>query len=106
MVPGSIIVGNGNTDRGLEASIWTQSGGIQSLMDILAQNGVNLNGWQLNVARGISDDGRVIVGGGTNPQGRSEAWVIIIPEPSTILLAAAAFVFLPTHHRKSVPQTN
>ena len=33
-------------------------------------------GWELVMARGISPDGRFIVGWGRNPQGQIEAWLL------------------------------
>jgi probable HAF family extracellular repeat protein len=43
-------------------------------------------------ATDVSADGRTIVGYGTNPRGETEAWVATIPEPSTFIILAAAFV--------------
>ena len=57
-------------------------------------NGVDLTGWELQDARGISADGKVIVGTGINPAGFAEAWIATIPEPSTGLLLASGFVGL------------
>jgi len=37
-------------------------------------------GWTLNRATAISGDGRTIAGIGTNPQGQTEAWIVILPE--------------------------
>ncbi|HJS06028.1 MAG TPA: hypothetical protein VJ809_00165, partial [Pirellulales bacterium] len=42
----------------------------------------------------ISDDGTVLVGNGRNPQGRVEGFVVVIPEPSTVALAAAAILLI------------
>jgi hypothetical protein len=36
---------------------------------------LDLTGWQLSGARGISADGTVIVGFGTNPGGQTEGWI-------------------------------
>ena len=52
-----------------------------------------LGGWTLTKATGISADGSVIVGIGTNPAGRNDVgWVATIPEPTAVaaLLAGAA----------------
>jgi hypothetical protein len=37
--------------------------------------GLDLSGWTLYSATGISDDGKVIVGNGFNPMGLAEAWI-------------------------------
>src|SRR4029077_7897279 len=79
---GSTIVGESRSPQGFDAFIWIEKTGLQSLTAILTQGGVDLTGWQLGGARGISDNGRVIVGAGSNSQG-SQAWVIIISEPPT-----------------------
>ena len=73
---GSIVVGYSNSDRGYEAFIWTADEGMQSLNDYLVANGIDMTGWFLSEARGISDDGTVIVGIGSNPDGNIEGWIV------------------------------
>jgi probable HAF family extracellular repeat protein len=75
---GSVIVGSGDTDIGRAAFIWDAEHGMRNLQQVLIDEyglGSQLSGWILRRARGISADGRTIVGVGRNPQGRSEAWV-------------------------------
>lgn len=74
---GRIVVGEGATGiRGTEAFIWDEKHGMRSLRIVLeVEHGLDLTGWQLARAAGISADGRVIVGSGRNPQGWYEAWV-------------------------------
>ena len=69
---------------------------MRSLQDVLVNDyGLDLTGWTLARAQGISDDGLVIAGYGTNPSGYTEGWVVYlgsgepIPEPSTIILMTA-----------------
>lgn len=89
---GSIVVGSATTDRGEEAFMWDGLHGMRLLADVATEYGLHLEGWTLISANGISADGRVIVGGGINPQGHNEAWMIVIPAPPTVmLLAATAF---------------
>ena len=78
---GSVVVGESDG-----AFIWTPTGGIQSLQVLLTNLGLDLTGWELSKATGISADGRTIAGHGTNPDGNTEAWIAVIPEPSTALL--------------------
>ncbi len=90
---GSIVVGTTSSDLNSyygEAFIWTESGGMQSLKDVLVGLGADLTAWdsttwKLTAATGISADGKTIVGYGLN--GASpEAWIATIPEPATMCL--------------------
>jgi len=89
---GSIIVGRTSISTSpvdsSPAFIWTSEFGTVSLQEFVSHSyGLSLDGWILNRANGISDDGKVIVGRGVNPSGHSEAWVIyLVPEPSCRLL--------------------
>lgn len=86
-----------------EAFIWDSVHGMRSLRDVLINDyGMDLAGWKLTWANGISDDGRTIVGEGLNPDGYAEAWVATIPEPATLLLVAGglATAFLKRHPRR------
>ncbi|NUQ46566.1 MAG: PEP-CTERM sorting domain-containing protein [Phycisphaerae bacterium] len=84
---GSVIVGFGVSDSGGEATIWDPMNGMRSLRTVLStEYGLNVNGWSLTQAYGISGDGRVITGYGVNPSGQTEAWVAVIPEPNTLIL--------------------
>ena len=87
---GSIIVGQSLTDFDFdfpEAFIWDAVHGMRNLREVLEQDfGLNLDGWMLNAARGISADGNTIVGYGVNPQGFQESWIAVIPEPASLAL--------------------
>ena len=48
---------------------------------MLTAYGLDLTGWELDEGKGISADGRVIVGLGHNPSGFDEGWIAVIPEP-------------------------
>ena len=50
--------------------------------------GLDLDGWELQSARGISANGLVIAGQGINPDGEYEAWIATLPEPSTGVLVS------------------
>lgn len=81
---GSIVVGHSHTENGLEAFIWTNSHyNMRSLKDVLENvYGLDLTGWTLSAARGISVSGRgfiTIVGTGTNPDGKLEGWRTVLP---------------------------
>ena len=62
------------------AMIWDATNGTRNLKTVLENDfGLNLAGWTLGQARGISGDGSVIVGYGTNPSGQQEAWIAHVP---------------------------
>jgi probable HAF family extracellular repeat protein len=77
---GEVVVGRSSSERGDEAFIWTADTGMRSIRDV-ARNRLpsSFADWQLIAARGISADGIVIVGGGINPEGFYEGWVIELP---------------------------
>jgi probable HAF family extracellular repeat protein len=72
------------------AFIWTADHGMQSLQALLWANDALPAGWNLWDATGISPDGRTIVGIGTDPAGKTEAWIAQVPEPSGLALSAVA----------------
>lgn len=79
---GSIIVGGSWRVAGTDNQVylWTEEDGMRSLYEILSVDyELDLTGWQLKAAHDISDDGRTIVGQGTNPQGDLEGWVAVLP---------------------------
>jgi probable HAF family extracellular repeat protein len=86
---GSMIVGFADQD----GIIWDAVHGTRTLTDILSQAGVTVGGWtELGVA-GISADGTVVVGTGTNPAGKIEAWratlpPVTVPEPTALFSLA------------------
>ncbi len=62
--------------------------------------GLDLTGWALFEARGISDDGLTIVGFGANPSGQTEVWIAIVPELSAALLLALGLAALAVGRRR------
>lgn len=60
-----------------EAFVWDSVNGMRKLQDVLVnEHGIDLTGWTLSQAAGISDDGRTIVGIGMNPLGQGEVWIV------------------------------
>ncbi|HEX3440136.1 MAG TPA: autotransporter domain-containing protein [Pseudolabrys sp.] len=76
---GLVVVGYGDSTAAgpgnVEAFRWTQSTGMESIKGLLSASGVNMTGWSLFRATGVSADGSVIVGDGSGPSNNDEAWL-------------------------------
>jgi uncharacterized membrane protein len=78
---GNTIVGWADTTHGDTAFIWDSVHGLRSLESALAAEWTTtINGWKLGRATTISDDGRMIGGTGTNPEGKAQSWIIKLPQ--------------------------
>jgi uncharacterized membrane protein len=100
---GSTIVGYADSADGQNAFIWTPTGGTQLLQNVLADDlGLNLQGWTLSSAYGISSDGLHIAGGGIDPAGDPEGFVATVPEPSTIACIAVLVAGLTVRRRTPI----
>jgi probable HAF family extracellular repeat protein len=87
---GSVIVGESDSATDSAAFIWDSAHGMRNLQSVLAGTyGLNLAGWSLKRASGISADGNTIVGYGTDPGGKTEAWLAVLAEPSPLVLTNA-----------------
>lgn len=93
---GDVIVGTGTSDQGEEAFCWTDALDMLSLQELLTHHfGLNLDGWKLKEAVGISADGCIIVGTGINPYGYLEAWRAKLPSLENQELIASIRSHLP-----------
>lgn len=101
---GSVVVGyddsNGGSTQDGEPFIWDSTHGMRNLTTVLVELGLDLTGWDLSAATGISADGLTIVGDGFNSSGAPEAWIAVIPEPGTGLLAMAGLLGLAGWRRR------
>jgi probable HAF family extracellular repeat protein len=76
---GSVIVGAAWSNPAQKtAFIWTSTQGILNLHDHLAALGVNMTGWTLTAARGISANARRVAGDGIH-NGVTVAWLADLP---------------------------
>jgi probable HAF family extracellular repeat protein len=101
---GATVVGDGSTEYVDEfgdiwttprAFIWNEADGLRDLQGLLTEGfGLNLDGWQLQYARGVSADGRIIVGTGLNPLSQMEAWVVQLPEPASVSMLPILLLYL------------
>lgn len=74
---GGFIVGS---DRYSCAFIYDRFNGTRDLQAVMEQEfGLDLGGFEMTNAVGISDDGRVITGMGEPPEGGEQAWVAYLP---------------------------
>jgi hypothetical protein len=87
---GSVVVGYAEgAPQG--AFLWNQSHGLQSIHQLLLDDNVDVSNLTFSAARFVSADGRTIVGGALGGSGGQTAWVAtVVPEPSTLILAALA----------------
>ena len=100
---GSVIVG----DDGNVPYVWDEVYGQRNLEDILTAGGVDLSGWTLWRAHGVSADGQTITGCAYNSDGNLEAYVAHIPEPTTAwLLTAATLLALRRRRGSAQPRTD
>lgn len=113
---GAVIVGYADTGPSVyEAFIWDQAHGIRNLREVLVnEHGLNLAGWTLTRATGISGNGRVIVGYGTNPSGQQEGWIArlagwhapwILEQPERVDVEVEQFVTFSTTAFGGLPPT-
>jgi len=76
---GRRVVGVNSSAGIVRASVWDQGLGWREVSAILSDAGVDVSGWTLTNCLSLSDDGRVLAGNGTNPNGDTEGWVAVIP---------------------------
>jgi hypothetical protein len=62
----------------MRAYMWTTNASIHSLESMLTTVGLDLGGWTLECATGVSVDATTVTGYGTNPSGHPEAWVAFL----------------------------
>jgi probable HAF family extracellular repeat protein len=86
---GSVVVGHNTSGvfpfTTTEAFVWTETNAMRSVWSVLVDEfELDLTGWTLTSAVGVSDDGLAILGNGVNPDGESEAWIAVLPSSLAI----------------------
>jgi uncharacterized membrane protein len=78
---GATAVGDATTtaDPIARAYVWTESEGFVFLDDLLTTLGIDFEGFDLRAARGVSANGKVIVGDAVNSRNRPEGFVVRLP---------------------------
>jgi hypothetical protein len=94
---GNVVVGAAYSRDSAAAFAWDAFHGSRGIADLLIAQGVELNGFDLRIARGVSADGLTIVGQGVPSDSNIfQPWVArldpgtFIPEPSSLTLTAIA----------------
>jgi uncharacterized membrane protein len=115
---GTVIVGSAVDRTGTPveyAFIWDATHGIRNLQNLLTAAppdgyGLDLTGWELFDATGISDDGKVIVGNGnyTDPNdptqtSHEEGWIVTLYDTPTLTCGASNAVYNNASHIVSLP---
>jgi len=78
---GSVVIGLADSASGYNAFVWDSVTGMRSLQSVLTNDyHLDLSGWKLTGARGISADGKTIVGEGKH-NGHREAWIAHLDKP-------------------------
>ncbi len=79
---GQRIIGWARPDNGPDVAVlWDGAGAPRAIADMLSDDGQAASaGWSLARARGISGDGRVIVGDGFDPEGAARGWIVTLGE--------------------------
>ncbi|MBX9845047.1 MAG: autotransporter domain-containing protein [Xanthobacteraceae bacterium] len=81
---GSVVVGfSQNSSFQNVAFRWTQTTGMRSIASILTAGGVNVANWSFDQATGVSADGTLMVGSGTDPNGNPQAWIARVSASGT-----------------------
>ncbi len=79
---GTVVVGRAIFSRSSSNSravIWDVDHGVRFIQDVLVEDyAIDLTGWTLRSAWGISEDGKVIVGSGLDPQNNRRGWIAIL----------------------------
>lgn len=72
----TFCAGGDSSDCHDEAFRWTATNGFELMRDVLIADGLGpqIAGWELTSAQCISDDGKVIVGSGSDPHGDYRGW--------------------------------
>ena len=106
---GSHVVGRargpGGTNR---AFLWDAVNGMRDLATLLSvEHGLDLTGWQLTEARGVSGEvggALSIVGKGVDPLGNPQGWVAVVPlpEPGRLGLVLAGILALVVLQRRRI----
>jgi uncharacterized membrane protein len=97
------IAGLVTASQNARAAVWNDKGDIFDIKSLLESHhglSAQLSGWLLTGASLVSDDGRVIVGQGINPEGVAESWLVrldrplIVPEPTSLALMIMAAILI------------
>jgi len=96
---GAAIVGDASGQGRGVAFLWDATHGFRSLETVLtADYGLDITGWMLTSATGISADGQVIVGNGINPSGNQEGWIAILDNSPRLAVSKTQVSWVQPYH--------
>ena len=72
----------------------TVHAGMRALDVLLKSLGVHLDGWQIAQAMAVSADGLTIAGTGYDPSGNVQAFIAVIPEPTSAVLIGLGLAWI------------
>jgi len=75
---GSLLVGVNTAAPDNAACLWDSTNTQRRIIDVIGTN-PDTTGWDLHEAIAVADDGKTIVGTGTNPSGLPQGWVLHLP---------------------------
>jgi probable HAF family extracellular repeat protein len=89
---GTTVVGYSNNASSTQLAFrWTSDTGMQSVATWLTNAGVTMPvGWTLTNANAVNQDGSVVVGNGTDPNGNTQAWLARVSSSGSGLLSNLA----------------
>jgi probable HAF family extracellular repeat protein len=81
---GTVVVGDSGAVSAAPPSLnravlWDETHGVSAIETLLTAANVDLAGWRLSHASGVSMNGKVVTGWGTNPSGAIESWIARLP---------------------------
>jgi hypothetical protein len=104
---GRVIVGGAYSGDSLAAFAWDEFHGSRSIAALLTSQGVDLDGFDLGIARAVSADGLTIAGQGVpNDSNIFQAWVArldagtFVPEPGALSLLSISAALLCLRFRR------
>jgi uncharacterized membrane protein len=76
---GAIVAGSLSDGERLQVAMRWDGGDPREIGALLAEQGIDIGGWELTNVTSISADGQTMVGTGISPSGAESAWIAVVP---------------------------